>query len=79
MQGLHTALASFGVAVQGLQNAQGGFLFDGTDFGGYVCVETNLLQASVALFADLVHGEAAFGGEVFKRDAALGVLPEVFA
>ena len=30
------------------------------------------------MVVDLIHGEAAFGGDFFERDAALGIAPEVF-
>lgn len=72
------ALAGLGVAMESSKNAQGGFLLNRADFGAHIRVKANLFHAdSVTLVvADLVHREAAFGGNLLEGDA-MAALPEI--
>ena len=80
-EGLDPALTRFSVAMQSLQNTQRGLLFNRADFSGHVRVEAYFLHADSAglAIADLVHSEAALRNDIFERNTALRILPEIFA
>lgn len=66
-QRLYFADAGFDITVERLQNIQGDGLRNGANLSRHVGQETDSLHVgSVFAIADLVHREAAFGGEFFE-------------
>jgi len=71
---LHATGAGTGVAMNRFEDVECSLPLDGADLRLHIRVETNLLQARSARL-----GETQACHHLFKRKAALGVLPEVFA
>jgi hypothetical protein len=63
--------------MQRLQNAQRDRLRDGAHFRRHVRKKADFFTGSVLVAEDLIHGEAAFGGELFERNAPIRMLPEM--
>jgi hypothetical protein len=78
-EGFHMASTGFGVAVNGLQDSDGGTLIDGANLSRHVRLKADFLHVSAALRpADLIHSEAALGGDLLQREtftALAEVLP----
>jgi hypothetical protein len=76
----HPALTRFHLSMQRFQNVESNGLRDGADLRRHAGQETDFLHAvSVFVAEDLIHCEAAFGGELLERHSGFGILPEVFA
>jgi hypothetical protein len=77
---LNPSLACLHISMQRLQNVESNGLGDSADLRRHAGQETNFLHAgSVFVAEDLIHREAAFGGELLERHSGFGILPEVFA